>query len=379
MKKVIIGIPVYCPKLSVTEKIALEQVIEILKNYKIVFIAPNSLDFDYHHNFEIIRFHDDYFTSRESYSELLLSEEFYLRIQNYKYLLIYQLDAFVFMDKLNYFCDLGYDYIGAPQKGHDWRLFQVGNGGLSLRNIKKSLETVRNKETIIKKMYNSMEIEYFAEDVFFSYCGYDKAIDYRIPSARIAVKFSTSCDLAHGLRDIVKRGLPFGCHYWTTLNYNIWKPYIESFGFKLPDIRTPNSISSDRWKRTDYLCRRYIINKRWTKADDYLMNILNNINAISIYGAGNWGQKCINFLHAVHVDKRIVNIYDKKTQQSLAGIPVIEPKCEQIRNKESYIIIATSKYEDEIISLLKGWHLQEVKDFITFSSLLHNSYIRRRV
>ena len=32
----------------------------------------------------------------------------------YQYMLIYQLDAFVFEDKLDYFCELGYDYIGIP-------------------------------------------------------------------------------------------------------------------------------------------------------------------------------------------------------------------------------------------------------------------------
>ena len=379
MNKVIIGIPIYQQNLSVTEEVALNQVISILGKYKIVFIAPDKLDFVYHRNLEIIRFADKFFKSRESYSELLLSKEFYWRIQDYKFLLIYQLDAFVFKDELDYFCNLGYDYIGAPQKGHDWSLFHVGNGGLSLRNIKKSLKMVQNKDFIVKKMYSLMQYNYFAEDVFFSYCGYDKELDYKVPSVRIAAKFSTDCDLGHGLRDIDKRGLPFGCHYWPVLNYNIWKPYIESFGYNLPDIRTVNSLAGDRGRRTAYLCRRYIRSKRWLKADDYLMNTLCDASCISIYGAGKWGQKCIDFLREVHVYKKIICIYDKKRRGNLAGIPVLEPQKNKLREKESFIIISTPLYEDEIRSMLKDWNLQEGKDFVTLTSMLHCSYNLRRV
>lgn len=44
----------------------------------------------------------------------MLSAEFYDRFAAYEYVLIYQLDAFVFADRLAEFCQMGYDYIGAP-------------------------------------------------------------------------------------------------------------------------------------------------------------------------------------------------------------------------------------------------------------------------
>lgn len=44
----------------------------------------------------------------------MLEADFYRRFGKYKYMLIYQLDAFVFSDKLLDFCEMGYDYIGAP-------------------------------------------------------------------------------------------------------------------------------------------------------------------------------------------------------------------------------------------------------------------------
>jgi len=44
----------------------------------------------------------------------MMSPAFYDAFKAFDYILIYQLDAFVFRDELEYFCSLGYDYIGAP-------------------------------------------------------------------------------------------------------------------------------------------------------------------------------------------------------------------------------------------------------------------------
>lgn len=59
-------------------------------------------------------FNEQYFDSRKSYNELMLSVDFYRSFREYQYMLIYQLDAFVFEDQLEYWCNKGYDYIGAP-------------------------------------------------------------------------------------------------------------------------------------------------------------------------------------------------------------------------------------------------------------------------
>ena len=148
---VVVGIPVYKKIISYLERIALIQVDRVLFDYKKVFIAPESLSFDYGFGYDVIKFPDRYFVSTESYSELLMSEMFYKRISEFEFLLIYQLDAFVFFDSLKEFCSLGYDYIGAPVKSEDWKYFHVGNGGLSLRNIKKCMEVLRYKKEVIRK------------------------------------------------------------------------------------------------------------------------------------------------------------------------------------------------------------------------------------
>ena len=51
---------------------------------------------------------------RRSYSDYVLSSEFYDTFKAYDYMLLYQLDAFVFEDRLMEFWELKYDYIGAP-------------------------------------------------------------------------------------------------------------------------------------------------------------------------------------------------------------------------------------------------------------------------
>ena len=128
-RTVVVGIPVYKDNISDFERIALRQADRVLSAYKKVFIAPNSLSFDYGFSYNIVRFPDRFFSSTASYSELLMNPNFYQIFATYNYLLIYQLYAFVFYDSLQEICAWGYDYIGAPLRGTDWYLFHVGNGG----------------------------------------------------------------------------------------------------------------------------------------------------------------------------------------------------------------------------------------------------------
>lgn len=69
---------------------------KILGCYEIVFIAPQSLAFNYGRDYKIERFPNEYFQNVNGYSWLLLLIDFYSRFIRYDYLLIYQLVAFVF-------------------------------------------------------------------------------------------------------------------------------------------------------------------------------------------------------------------------------------------------------------------------------------------
>lgn len=377
MTSVIIGIPVYQKKLSFLEEVSLQQVKNILGKYKIVFIAPNGLDCAYMEGYEVVRFSNDFFCSRETYSELLMNEEFYEKFISYKYLLIYQLDAFVFKDELDLFCNMNFDYIGAPLKGGDWGVFHVGNGGLSLRNIRKSLYMAKQKNRIKEKMLKLMDYEYFAEDLFFSYCGYASDLDYKVPTPRLATRFAVQRNYAHGLLRIKKHGLPFGCHYWHKLNYYFWKPYIERFGYKLPVVESDNSILSERTRILNYLYIRYVREKRWENRNDFMFKKLYGIENIKIYGAGKWGRKCILLFDKMKLGNKIRKVYDRKKTTTIGEIPLVEPTCEEVNKKDGYIIIAALKYEEEIDEKLTEWGLERDIDYITLSQLLCDSYALR--
>lgn len=147
---IVIVIPVYYNQFSYFEKISLQQTIKILSNYDMYFVIPHSLEISndiVQPDIKIISVKDEYMSSIDNYSEMLCTEEFYELFDNYDYMLIAQIDTFIFEDRLQYFCEKKYDYIGAPWP-YTVRVYDnknvyvpdVGNGGLSLRNIKKHIE-----------------------------------------------------------------------------------------------------------------------------------------------------------------------------------------------------------------------------------------------
>lgn len=152
-KKVVVVIPVYKENISKNELMSLIQGETILGRYDICFIAPfrikNSKLTQGHRT---IYFDDSYFVNTVAYSKLLLSGCFYKIFLNYEYMLIYQLDAFVFSDALLEWCNKGYDYIGAPLPAVGDFYAEigsgVGNGGLSLRKIESCINVLKYKEKI---------------------------------------------------------------------------------------------------------------------------------------------------------------------------------------------------------------------------------------
>lgn len=147
-RNAVIVIPVYKPVLSQTEHFSLLRCIQMLGENPIYFVGPHSLEYDNYLSFglqlKVERFPDRFFQSLESYSELLLSKEFYLRFAEFEYMLIHQLDAFVFSNQLSYWCQKGYDYIGAPWLNEAGCWTGVGNGGFSLRRTGSFLRVLQS-------------------------------------------------------------------------------------------------------------------------------------------------------------------------------------------------------------------------------------------
>ena len=118
MNLVKVVIPIYQDSLSQQERKSLLQVYKILQMHPLVVIKPNHLDLSElateFPKLSFISFADFYFKGISGYNRLMLAKEFYERFLDCTYILIYQLDAYVFRDELKEWCNKGYDYIGAP-------------------------------------------------------------------------------------------------------------------------------------------------------------------------------------------------------------------------------------------------------------------------
>lgn len=136
----VIVLPIYTLFINDFEDASMRQLINICGNkYNIVLlhpskIEPNSLREIYNYNFSSVEINNEFFKSQKTYSDMCMKEEFYTLFSEFEYMLIYQLDAWIFVDKIDYFCNMGYDYYGAP---HIWtgNNAKIGNGGFSLRKI----------------------------------------------------------------------------------------------------------------------------------------------------------------------------------------------------------------------------------------------------
>jgi len=168
MQQLII-IPIYKIQIDETEKLSLNQCLTILKKYPICFVTFKELDLTnyqticYNYNIKpIIEYFDKkYFQNGlNGYNELMLSKNFYKRFLEYTYILIYQLDAFVFQDDIEYWCKKDYTFIGGPiftgyrNCNNNSTYTGFMNGGLSLRKT-KDMYTLIN---------DNIKIEYFEQE-----------------------------------------------------------------------------------------------------------------------------------------------------------------------------------------------------------------------
>ena len=241
MSKVAVVIPIYKEELDDLEKISLAQVRKVLKNYPRIFIAPDGKNFSYLEPGEILfQFPPQHFQSVKTYSQILLQPFFYEPFLVFDYMLIYQLDAFIFYDALENFCRLGYDYIGAAWPRYVWigpmpagKTPRVGNGGFSLRRV-----AACHRLLIEASRWSNWtdNLANMSEDAFFAMCGIIKGTDFNVAPVEVADCFSMDY---YPDRHIKKLGgeLPFGCHDWTEYGADFYVELFAQFGYDLRPFR----------------------------------------------------------------------------------------------------------------------------------------------
>lgn len=354
MKKVCIVVPVYKQYLNLFEKISLQQLLRILGNYPIYFVQPDTLEINYEelngYEYNICKFNEWYFQSTETYSELMLSPFFYEKFLDYKYILIYQLDCFVFFDRLSDFCDMDYDYIGAPQY-HSWtKNVVVGNGGLSLRKTKSVLGVVKSFGNIVQDpTYRDLFRKW--EDNFFSYCGEKEEISFTVPCVSRANTFSVVMDVENGLQNIPVNGLPFGTHAWHRMNFEFWKDIITAYGYHTDNLVVKNNLSY-LGRDQDARYKEYFLDKFQEFSHEVKQEILGQLNLdlnkkYVLWGVGSFGKRFLKVM--LELGFQVPVLFDSKPSEKMVyGIPVKYPDFKEIREQKLTVLVGSELYEEEI-------------------------------
>jgi hypothetical protein len=275
-KRVIILIIVYKNEISPLETISLKQCVKVLGQYPIRLVCPEGLDIgayrrvakDVEVDFINPKWHSSYSTS----NRLRIEPFLYKKYSDYEFVLFYELDAFVFRDDLEYWCNKDYDYVGAPwfedfRAGSvDSRLIGVGNGGFSLRKTRSLLKALHAFSWIInpidrfkrdfpqdklKALSDLVKNSTIANNSFFLFNDYPAQEDifwgicikrnfnwFKVAPIDESIKFSFEVQpkLLYGMNN---QKLPFGCHAWWRYDFEFWRPFIESEGYSLPQTSEP--------------------------------------------------------------------------------------------------------------------------------------------
>lgn len=259
-KKVVILIPTHRPYLTAEDEISLVHHKKFLSKYDTFFVIPKKISSEVFESkgYRVKKVDNKFFGTLRRANEALLNKKFYQIFKKYDYMLIYQLDVLVFSNKLEKWVNSGYDFIAAP-----WfrpiigffskkKRFPIsgGNGGFSLRNIKKNMEIIDLVNKSAKRSSKNLFIRMiwflyaiitgkshniwldapadnypFNEDGFWSYEAPKYDPSFKVASFKEALKFGFE-KFPRKCFELNKKKLPFGAHAWKKYDEDFWKPYL---------------------------------------------------------------------------------------------------------------------------------------------------------
>lgn len=370
-QEVAVVIPYYHNDLSITEQISYEQCKKVLHNFPIIFVIPDGFQIvlrDFPEIWHIVEVPSQWMSDVESYNQMMLDRNFYQLFQQYKFILIHQLDAYVFSDRLLEFCRYEYDYIGAPwiegkfeMELADRGILYVGNGGFSLRKVDSCLRQL-DMENLNQIRYN--------EDVFWA----SRMGDFKLAPREIAWQFSFERPVK-ALYRLNGEQLPFGCHAWMKYDLDFFKPYIAKDGY----TNIWSVHREPQWDSTnEYIDRRYLTAPKNVIWESILKSCEIVPRTIWIYGAGNYGLLC-GYLLRKFSDCNIVyaDNNEEKWGKDIWEFPIMPP-TEIKHTAETLVIVAMKNTETVIGELLNCGYVRGV-DLLEFSALvcaINNSMMR---
>jgi|GEM_PF-853030 glycosyltransferase involved in cell wall biosynthesis/GT2 family glycosyltransferase/Flp pilus assembly protein TadD len=263
-----VAVPVYRESPSRTEVASLRQCARVLGTRWFSLFGPEGMDFSAYADilrnaaveFRIERFPARYFSGVKAYNALLLQPSFYRAHSDSEFILLHQLDAWVFRDELDSWCRKGFDFVGAPwfaEYGAEGDLWAVGNGGFSLRRVRTALRILsvleelrassgrhRSDEIIPDDPRTRNQLRLLLEgdlddssrwdalpneDAVWGLLGPRLANGCRVPTPTEAVAFSfeRSPEILYGMNG---HKLPFGCHAWEKHGKVFWREFIAADG-----------------------------------------------------------------------------------------------------------------------------------------------------
>lgn len=262
-------IPVHKSKLAATEKIALTACREKLNQFSCFLVYPQGLDLveylDLFPDLIPLALPSRCFENVLAYNRMKVDIAFYKNFESFKYLLTYELDAYIFSADFERALVYEYDYIGAPffegydKASADSKFIRGGNSGFSVRNIAACIEGLRRlsdyrtkwkrqyflirKIPFLKKALKAFRWTYFElfdnhafiaymrgrrfnEDIVFSQLLPILYPTFKVASPLEAMKFSFEV-LPEKLFELNGHQLPLGCHAWP-LYHAFWNQYIST-------------------------------------------------------------------------------------------------------------------------------------------------------
>lgn len=266
--RAIVVIMAHTSKPTAAEAASFDQCLRVLGRHAIAIVCPKSLDAGYYLKRcddaqvepDVQRFEDKWFRSVNTYNKFMLQPDFYRRFAKYEYMLVYQLDAWVFNDELENWCEKKYLYVGAPFFNDRGERFPfAGNGGFSLRHIRSFIAVLEDSYTPAQWNYDFMFVRIPARTVLR---GMVKRLIHisEMTLCRISTKWY--CAMCHehedfifakvfsllgrnnvplpqeaalfayerspeGLFEETGHRLPFGCHAYEKYGRNFWRTWIS--------------------------------------------------------------------------------------------------------------------------------------------------------
>jgi len=228
----VVVVPAYKTELDETEAKAMDQSLEHLAGFEVRLLTHPHLSLDWYESRwgkrPMIYMDASNFQSARTYSAMLLSHEFYEKLEGFEYHLICQTDAIIFKPELGFWLAQRYDYIGAPWPDGWEMMFPsgktldvqeallvksfVGNGGLSLRRnetMVRALDRFPAASALWKKLGNP-------EDLFFS-AALSMMPHVRLPNLATAAAFSRELNPQGIVSKLLVGEQSFGAHQWKKL------------------------------------------------------------------------------------------------------------------------------------------------------------------